>query len=404
MDGETTMRAPVGQWEVVVSRGYEYDLYRETVTVVADATAEVSAEVERVVDTTGIMCADYHIHTVRSADADDMGAHKVRSAAADGLDLPIRSEHEFVESFQPLVEQLGLQRWLRGMTSVEMTSMEIWGHMGVFPLEPDPSQINGGAPLWQEYPDDQNPSTELRTLSPPELFAAVRKRPEQPIIIINHPRGGANYFSYVGYDNVTGMVEHPEEWDEQFRVVEFFNDSDWLANRDGLVEDWLSFLRDGRRVFAVGSSDSHGVAGSPVGYPRTCLRVGTDDPMEITPNAVRDATRDGHSVVSGGIYLDVAIGEAGPGDEVVVGPTTTVRVRVQAAPWVDVDVVELVVDGEVVDTAAIPPSTDVIRYDGDIVVDTGGYVIVAAYGDSRLEPVHPGRTPFAVSNPIFTAQ
>lgn len=415
IDGTATVRAPVGDWEVVVSRGFEYEIHREVVSVTAGETVEVAASLPRVVDTTGVMCADYHIHTVRSADSDDMGELKLRSAAADGLELPIRSEHEFVEDFQPLVEQLGLTAWMRGMTSVEMTSMEIWGHMGVFPLEPDPTAVNGGTPLWERFPTTEDPTVPVEIMSPVEVFQQVRQRPEQPIVIINHPRGTANYFDYVGYDNVTGMVDFPEFWDEEFRVVEVFNGSGWLGNKDGTVADWLSFLRDGRRVFAVGSSDSHGVAGSPVGYPRTCLQLGTDDPNAVTTTAVRDATHNGHAVVVGGIFLDVSIGEAGPGDDVTVGgPTATVHIRVQAPSWVTADFLDIVVDGQIVDTISILPGdadaeNPVIRWEGDVEVTVddgalGSFVIVAAYGNGTLEPVHRGERPFAVSNPIFVGR
>jgi hypothetical protein len=90
-----------------------------------------------------------------------------------------------------------------------------------------------------------------------------------------------------------------------------------------------------------------------------------------------------------------------------------VHVRVQAASWVDVDAIDVVVDGMLVATIAIDagdadPGNPVIRWEGDIDVDVaagmGSYVIVAAYGDSTLEPVHPGRIPFGVTNPIFLAR
>ena len=32
---------------------------------------------------------------------------------------------------------------------------------------------------------------------------------------------------------------------------------------------------------------------------------------------------------------------------------------------------------------------------------TGSYVIVVAHGDEPLDPVHPGKRPFGVTNPIF---
>lgn len=412
--GEATLRLPEGQWEVVVSRGYEYEIVREVVTISANSTIDVQARLAHVVDTTGYMCADYHIHTHTSSDSGDDARDKIRGAVAEGLDIPVRSEHEYVADFQPLIEELGLADWAFGVGSVEMTSFQVWGHMGVLPLEPDPTQVNAGAPIWQRFPQASSPDEPVETLNPPEVFAAVRARPEEPTIIINHPRGNTNYFTAAGYDRLTGEVDYPAYWDEEFQVVEVFNDSSWRENLDETVADWLSFLNHGRRVFAVGSSDSHGMSSSPLGYPRTCLNVGTDDPRALSAELVRDVTAAGHSTVSGGIYVYASVGTAGPGDDVVgASPMTTVHVRVEAPSWVDVDWIDIVVDGEVVDTIGVlpgdaDPTRPAIRYQADIPIQVapgfGSYVIVAAYGDAPLEPVHPGRIPFGVTNPIFLMQ
>ncbi|MEZ4366094.1 MAG: CehA/McbA family metallohydrolase [Kofleriaceae bacterium] len=409
--GEATLTAPPGTWEVIVSRGYEYEVERQIVTVVADATVEVEAILDRVVATPGALCADFHIHTTRSNDAADDGRLKVASAIADGLELPVRSEHEFVADFSAEIAELGLGAWAAGLGSIELTSFEVWGHMGVFPLVPDPSRANAGAPAWQTFPTAASPSTPFATLAPPAVFDAVRARPEEPVVILNHPRGGANYFDYVGYDPVTGMVDDEDAWDTDVTLIEVFNDSGWVANRTGLVRDWLSILGAGRRVFAVGSSDSHGISSSPVGYPRTCVTVGTDDPAAATGPMVRDALAAGHATISGGIYVAARVGTAAPGDVAIgLGPATTVDVEVQAASWVDLDAIEVVVDGVTVDTIAVVPADadplePVVRWRGSIPITVAasgrGYVIVAAYGDAPLEPVHPGRLPFGVTEPIF---
>ncbi len=413
MDGDITLTVPAGDWEVVVSRGYEYELHEEVVAVAADATTEVAAALPRVVDTAGRLCADYHIHTSRSADAEDDGAAKLAQAVADGLEIPIRSDHEWVDDFSMQIADLGVSAWAYGMASVELTTMQLYGHFGVIPLEVDPAKPNQGTPLWQEFPSADSPDTELRTLPPPELFDQVRARPEQPTIIINHPRGSTNYFGYAGYDADTGVPLYPELWDEEFTVVEVFNDSGWVANRNGNVKDWLSLLTNGRRVFAVGSSDSHGIKTSPVGYPRTCLDLGTDDPTAIDERQVADATAAGHGVVSGGIYVTADVAGAGPGEEATgVGATTEVNVTVQAASWIDVDFLEIVVDGVVTETIEIlpadaDPENPTIRFSAPLqfdVASAGSYVIIAAYGDEAMEPVHPGRIPFGVTNPIFVSQ
>ena len=77
----------------------------------------------------------------------------------------------------------------------------------------------------------------------------------------------------------------------------------------------FSLLNFGHRVWAVGSSDSHHLRTSPVGYPRTCMAFGHDDPSALTPDAVRDALRSGASTISGGLTMTVA-GPAGerPGE------------------------------------------------------------------------------------------
>jgi hypothetical protein len=90
-----------------------------------------------------------------------------------------------------------------------------------------------------------------------------------------------------------------------------------------------------------------------------------------------------------------------------------VALEIQAATWVDVDAFQVVVDGVIVDTMPIlpgdaDPSNPVVRWSGTIQVPVAaagnGFVVIAAYGDAPLEPVHPGRIPFGVTNPIFLVQ
>lgn len=409
--GEATLPVPPGRWEVVVSRGFAYELVRETVTVAAGSTVEVDAALERAVPMPGALCGDFHIHTWRSNDSGDNALEKVAQALADGVELPVRSEHEFVADFAAEIAAMGAQAFAAALGSLELTSFEVWGHMGVFPLTPDPSRPNAGAPRWQTYPTADDPDAEFATLSPPAVFDAVRARPEAPIVIINHPRGGANYFDYVGFDPATGLVDDAAAWDEKFTLVEVFNDSGWQANRTSNVADWLGLLRAGRRVFAVGSSDSHGYVGSPVGYPRTCVDVGTSDPRAVTATLVRDRLAAGRAVISGGIAVRARIGEAGPGDTVRgAGSPLALSIEVRAPTWVDVDAIEVVVDGETVDTIPVgpgdaDPSDPAVRWRGELPVQSlasGGFVVVAAYGDAPLEPVH-ARLPFGVTNPIFVA-
>ena len=66
------------------------------------------------VASTGVMCGDFHIHAMYSADSSDPVVYKVKGAIADGLDIPISSEHAWVTDFQPEVVKLGRGRMTEG--------------------------------------------------------------------------------------------------------------------------------------------------------------------------------------------------------------------------------------------------------------------------------------------------
>ena len=66
----------------------------------------------------------------------------------------------------------------------------------------------------------------------------------------------------------------------------------------------------------------------------------------------------------------------------------------------------MVVDSLTIMPGDADPQEPALRWRGSLpitVAPTGGFVLVAAFGDQALEPVHPGRRPFGVTNPIFVA-
>lgn len=406
VSGEATLTVTPGQHRVYVSRGYEWELHDQLVDVGAGKTETVTASLAHSVDTTGVLCADFHIHSYYSADSSDPVEYKVKGAIADGLDIPVSSEHEYVIDFNPVVKKLGLSQWAFGMPSEEFTTFT-WGHFGVIPKYPDPNAVNRGAVEWAGPP----------TKKPPEVFRTIAELPEKPVLIVNHPSGGGfgAYFSSVGFDRDTATGD-AENWSDQFGAVEVFNDSDLESNRKKSLGDWFALLNHGKRVWAVGSSDSHGIRTSPVGYPRTCMTFGHDDPERLTSEAVRDALRSGQANVSGGLYLDVTgPGGVRPGGEIkMASGQLTFSLVVQSARWLSATRLEVIVDGETTETVELsetmttPPQGR--RYEATVKVNvppprpSGAphWVLFHASTPGKdLSPLHPGRRPFAVSNPIF---
>jgi hypothetical protein len=116
-----------------------------------------------------------------------------------------------------------------------------------------------------------------------------------------------------------------------------------------------------------------------------------------------------------------------PGDEVDASADRSVaaRVRVHAAPWIDVTSVDLVVGrggtGVVVESLAVPPRPSTVgreagslaeaqartlRLDAAVRLDVGGgatWVLAVARGTRRLDDVLPFMpvTPMALTNPVW---
>ncbi len=473
-DGQAVLSVPPGDHRVVVSRGYEYDIVNTVVTdVAAGEVRDVNAQLTRVVDSTGVMCGDFHIHTHRSPDATDAPEFKLMAAAGDGVELPVRTDHEFVAGFEPVVASLGLGAWMYGFSALELTTQS-FGHFGAFPLEPDldPAVPNDGAVLWNGI--DASGAVEI--FEPVRVLKDARDRLGEPEVIIFHPRPrpgtaggfgeligenyftGTNAFTNVGgvdYDPATDEIKRmgivrEEWWDLEFQVVEVFNDSSFAENKQnagriwpgpppedqsgkiGTVDDWFGLLNSEERpngMFAVGSSDSHIILnGSPVGYPRTCVFVGTDadDPETFRadadpPQTMKNLIRNGRSVINGGIYIRPT--NAVPGDTITGAGPYPIEIQVQAPLWVpDVELIEMwmssnnVITNEVIATGmdVAIDNGSVLRFSDVVSVPAGtDWVVFHARGaydptiESRnnqpqtLDPVHPGRLPFGVTNPIF---
>lgn len=398
LTGDATLSVPPGEHRVIVTRGYEWELFDQTLTVAAGETLEVPVTLEHSVDSTGWMCADFHIHSWFSADSDDAVETKVKSAIADGLEIPVSSEHEWIIDFQPVVESLGMTKWARGMPSEELTTFA-WGHFGVVPLYPKTDRVNNGAIEWIGR-------------KPPAMFADVQSQPEDPVFIINHPSGGGfgAYFSSAGYKAETGSSTNAELWSDDFDAVEVFNDSDLESNRKDSLEDWFGLLNHDKTVWAVGSSDSHHIRTSPVGYPRTCLYFGSDDPTTLTPEKLRDVLSAGTATVSAGIFMTVE----GPNGEkpgsIITGASGSAEltVTVRTPSWLNATQLETFVNGKTVSVDDLLPlgtgTGKTFVNQVSVTLDATkarNWVVFHAKGDSDLAPLHPGRNAFAVSNPIF---
>lgn len=429
-DGHARVPVAPGSWQVTFSRGFEYDLSRSPVSATAGSTATVRAKLTRVVDTTGWISGDFHVHAQFSPDGDDLLAEKVRAFAAEGVEVPVSTEHEFIGDFGPTVRALGLDAFMHAIAGTEMTTTAS-GHFNIFPLTPMPDLLNHGGLRWYN-----------RAI--PDVLKEARGRLTAdgltPIVQMNHPRSvGMAYLDAVHFDpNSFTAQASPADWSaENWDAMEVWNGVE-LARFEGCPTqaagcvapahptafDWFSFLDRGRRLTATGNSDSHKASLQEVGYPRNYVYAGTDDPAALTDAKLMAALRGQQVVISGGPFLRTSVGAVLPGGtaaaEVINGVATVhLTLDVQAPTWmgplsrIDVWMGDTSASGGHI-AARVPLSDDgtkVLRYHGtiDLAVAADTWLVATVRGPAdsagvshALWPVVEAPVPpFAITNPIW---
>ena len=385
---------PPGELRVVVSRGFEYEIHDERVTVQESRSASVSAVLAHVVDTPGAVSTDTHIHSIWSTDSKVPEPRRVLSIAAEGVEMPVATDHDMVTQYRVPDD---LQAWVRPIVGVE-TSTSNFGHYNGYPLQDayDRTAPRNGAPDWLG-------------LQPAEVFANMRAT-GAPIVQINHPIGdtGKDYFSAVGLTPDPATSLPPADMALGFDVIEIYN-----RGEDGQVDEVLAathkILNTGKRVGFVGVSDSHTVD-RWVGHPRTYLPTPTgpgapspDDPGSMTPDDFAQGILTRTTVV-GGPYIEASITSPAPGAP--PEGSVSIALRIQAPSWVPVDSVT-VVTSEGVAAERTDMAEGVVRFEDTITIDRPpplpanagpAWLYIRVDSARRMDPVMGGRV-FSATSP-----
>jgi hypothetical protein len=340
------------------------------------------------------MSTDTHIHAIGSFDSSDPLPFKVASMAVEGLELPVSTEHDFIGDFNPTIANLGLGAWIQGVVGTEVTTFT-YGHFNTFPLVADPSAIGNGRIEWYRK-------------RPAELFATVRARQGDPYLQVNHPRSvwTSGYFETMGLDPATFTAKAADQFSLDFDAIEVANGC-WLDQIQQVTADWFSFLNHGQRRWASGGSDSHTAGRGEMGYPKTYVKMPTDDPATAKVEDLRRAMKAGHMSVSCGPFVELSLGSGGSGDLVPVrGGTITLSARVSAPSWMDVRRVFVVVNGGAQKPIALStPRSGTNLFDGTLTATVppgkDGWVLIVASGDRPNDVFGQGVTPYAFTNPIL---
>jgi hypothetical protein len=194
-----------GDYTVFIHRGPEYELEKRQIELEPNGTAHISTSLKHVVDTEGYLSGDYHLHAAGSIDSGVKYHARVSSLAANDLEVPVATDHNYHSDYLPYIYRWGYNEWLKSLIGVELTTFE-FGHYNAFPLKYEIGSQNHGSIKWQNR-------------RPNEIFESLRQQgaygPENTIVQVNHPRDSIlGYFSQFSLDGLTGKASLPTKGEE----------------------------------------------------------------------------------------------------------------------------------------------------------------------------------------------
>jgi predicted metal-dependent phosphoesterase TrpH len=280
-DGRTRFGLPAGSYRVFASHGWEYSAPSQAVSLKAGGTTRLVLTPRREATIAGYQSCDTHVHTLElSGHGDATVREQLITAAGEGLDCIVATEHDRVVDYSAVLRELGLQDRLAVVPGVEVTTA--LGHFNVFPLASDA----------------RPPDSRLRDWA--ALSEGIRQAGAAGVMIQNHPRDlHAGYRPFDPAHHFSPAGENLQQRPFFANAVEVINSGAMYSDVLQPVRDWLGLLNRGYQVAAIGGSDTHAVDFAPAGQARTYYQSGR----------LVASLRDGVNLVSYGLAADLRLVE-----------------------------------------------------------------------------------------------
>jgi len=413
-DCQFTQQVPPGDYLIRITRGPEYDLLEESVTVGKGETARVTGTLVRSVNTRGWVACDFHAHSTPSGDNYCNSDDRVINFAAEGLEFIPTTEHNRFYDWEPHIRRLGLQRYLKTIVGIELTGPG--QHLNAFPFRVVPYRQDGGAPQWQY--DPRINAIVLRDFQDggPERWVQAN-HPIVGWVFNDRNQDGVADGGFAGFEK---LVDAAETWSTEILNLSptyKVRVGNRVEERENRTFGWLQMLNQGRHVWCVAVSDAHRVFGNGVGAWRTYVPSSTDEPSKIDYREIIRNAKAGRMMITNGPFLEVTTADGLPiGSHVISAGSIALKVRVQAPNWIEVNRVQILVNGrprpEDNYTKATHPRmfrSGTVRFDETLTVrlQEDAHLIVVATGEGADLKKGWGRNPqgamqpIAYTNPIY---
>jgi len=423
--GSGEQRLPPGAYRVLASRGPEYAVAWQDVTVTAAGVASAHFEIGREVDTSGWIAADLHVHAAPSTDSSVPPRDRVAGLAGEGVELLVSTDHDTIFDYAPVIEAMGLGDRIASMTGTELTSTQGpaplgtgVGHFNGWPLAFDPQARKNGAP------EDDG-------VEPNVLYDRLRARGAR-IVQMNHPNWASlGFLANLGYDPLLPITAPPNDYllrssllgtgtrNVDMDAIEILNGSA-SATYPTARDVWMRWIEQGHPVTATAASDTHRISVVPIGLPRTYVHVPDDAPAAFDGAAFDASLASMHAIGTNGPFLEAELADASSSagvGETLSPATGTVglHVRVQAPCWIPIGDLRVYANGVLflrVDAGA-GPCTAALRFEDTFTVTPAEDTYYVVELEERLPRdttsfekqiatlLYAGMTFRAFTNPLF---
>jgi len=401
---------PVGTYMISASRGPEYTLDQRFVDVLKDSSQEVVFQIDKIIETSNLISVDSHMHTLNS-DGSMTIANRIKSLVAEGVDVAVSTDHNYISDYPSVLKNLGLGEYIAVLRGQEVTPLDVnqvyMPEFNRFPLRKREGEPGNGA-IDIRFFENNTP-----------IIGESRRRDPGALIQVNHPRRrGYGYFTYYQLDPESAATAL-KGFDTSFDLLEVMNGpfySNDKSKNSEVIADWLHLLNRGYYFPITGSSDSHGIDRAEPGYARTYVIYNGAKGNGLDVETLLQAMKKGQSFVSTGPLIEFTVNNTSiPGDTIIVKESKLdVGIKVRSAPWVAVDEVRVIINGErkiILPVKAL--REQIIKFQDRISLNLeyDSYIAIEVLGNETLFPVvqrrlyddgyERGPLPYALTNPIF---
>ena len=389
-----------GRYTIYASRGFEYSVAKQTVTVNSGKTAHVQLTLRHEVPTPGLVATDTHIHTLtRSGHGDSSEVERMHTIAGEGIEFAVATDHNHHADYRPVQKATGTSAFFTAVTGNEVTTKA--GHFNAFPIVPDSAVPDAKLTDWTK------------------LMAAIRATPDVRVIVLNHPRNTHSGFSPVApehFNRVTGrnLYGEPYSFDAMEVVTSAAMQSDYMAP----YRDWFAMLNWGHNVAGVGSSDTHDVSRFILGQARTYVECPDTNPAKLDVAKACESFRRMHAYISMGLLTMIKVdGRYRAGDFAKsLKKEMAVSVQVLGPSWAKADRLDIYANGQMIYTQPIKPSSAIEKAKLNLTLPSpkhDTHLIAIATGPGITEPFWESPRPYVptsrkhkprvqgATNPIF---